>query len=125
MQSANPWHWIIEHPLLSSAEKLVALVILRHQNSNQKCWPSIQRIAQLARFGTRYTQRVLHGLYQKGILNVERRLGHSNCYSIRQRQLLLGLRSAKTYTPAPQATPGPEDPPLAGHPLLNPSQIVT
>ena len=89
VQSANPWHWIIDEPRLSGAEKMVALVILRHQNSKKKAWPAAKTIARLAGFSERHTQRIMRSLERKAALHIEKRSGQSSLLSIQQSQFLL------------------------------------
>ncbi len=91
----NPWHWVIDEPTLTAPEKLVALTLLRHHNGKRCCWLAMETISQKSKLGRDSTRRTVHSLHDRGILEIQQRIGRCSVYSLTQKQGLLPLRSGK------------------------------
>lgn len=100
----NPWHWVIDEPTLTAPEKLVALTLLRHHNGERRCWLAMETISNKSRLGRDSTRRTVHSLHDRGILEIQQRIGRCSVYSLTQKQGLLPLRSGKR-TPTRFSTP--------------------
>ncbi len=108
VHSPNPWHWIVDEPVLTAPEKLVALTLLRHHNGERRCWLAMETISNKSRLGRDSTRRALHSLRDRGILEIQERIGRCSVYSLTQKQALLPLRSGK-HTPTRLSTPTKPD----------------
>ena len=84
----NPWHWIIDEPKFSYAEKLVAIVFVRHQDRSGWSWPSAERISRLAGLSRSKVYEAIASLRQKNALR-SRQDGYLTKFRIEQVQGLL------------------------------------
>lgn len=85
----NPWHWIIDEPKFTYAEKLVALVYVRHQNRTGWAWPSPGRISRLCGLSKSTVQRAIKSLKAKNAIENDIAEDGFVSYRIRQSQGLL------------------------------------
>lgn len=84
----NPWHWIIDEPKFTYAEKLVALVYVRHQNRTGWAWPSPERISRLCGLSRSKVYEAITSLRSKNALRVLDE-GYLTKYRVEQIQGLL------------------------------------
>ena len=103
---AGYWHWVLDDPTLTRAEKAVAMALLRHAPN---IWPSVGRLAELLGYTRRHTRRILRRLEAKagGCLNTEHRQGQTNRYRLDQIQLLLFSTANRGRTPVSQGVGHP------------------
>lgn len=85
----NPWHWIIDEPNFTAAEKLVAMVIKRHQSGDREAWPSLARISRLSCLSKTTVQRAIRALESKNALAKTRGVDGFVRYRVEQTQGLL------------------------------------
>jgi 5-methylcytosine-specific restriction endonuclease McrA len=92
------WHWIIDDLNLTHSEKFVSLILVRHQNKEGKCWPSIERISALSGFNVRHVRRILRSLEKKGYLDSISRTGATTVYRLRETASQMKLLDLPTKT---------------------------
>jgi len=79
------WFWIdkriIEFKGFNSSDKVVYMILAYFANNNtQKCWPSTNKIAELANLTQRTVIKSLSVLEENKVLKVERKSGRSSNY---------------------------------------------
>ena len=88
------WHWIIDDPVLSAHEKLVALTIARHQHNGNPVNVSQARIAALSGLSIREVNARIASMQDKGYPVIFKRNGKgNNLYRIEQHQGILFSRA--------------------------------
>lgn len=89
MSEPNWWHWIIDEPKFTYAEKLVALVYVRHQGRTGWSWPSPGRISRLCGLSKTTVWRATRSLEAKNAIEKDIAEDGFVSYRIRQSQGLL------------------------------------
>lgn len=84
---------------LTTASKLVLVVLAQHADTGGLCWPGIPRIAELSCLSERATRYALRKLEDLGLLHVQYRLGRSTNYTL----ALKPLRASKKKPQTPAA----------------------
>lgn len=68
------YHDFLESDLLTSHEKMVFIALKKFADSNNQCFPSLKKLADVARISKRKIQDTLKSLEQKHIIGIESRL---------------------------------------------------
>lgn len=101
------WHWVIDDPVLSAHEKLVALTILRHQHNNNPTNISQARIAALSGLSIREVNARIASLQDKGYpIILKNGKGGTSLYRVEQHQgILFSRANAIKKTPFGRGSP--------------------
>lgn len=100
------WHWIIDDPVLSAHEKLVALTIVRHQHNGNPTNVSQARIAALSGLSIREVKARIASMQDKGypiVLKTGKGRHRTNLYRVEQIQGLIFSRANAAQKGAPCA----------------------
>lgn len=68
------YHDFLESDLLTSHEKMVFIALKKFADSNNQCFPSLKKLADVTRISKRKIQDTLKSLEQKHIIGIESRL---------------------------------------------------
>lgn len=67
---------------LPPCARLVLLALARHADHDGECFPSVPRLAGLVGLSTRQVQRYLRDLAERGLVDIERKRGRANHYTL-------------------------------------------
>lgn len=68
------YHDFLENDLLTSHEKMVFIALKKFADSNNQCFPSLKKLANITRMSKRKIQDTLRSLEQKHIIDIDSRL---------------------------------------------------
>lgn len=102
-------NWVVDDDRLGAYDLLVYMALIRHADNTGICWPSLERIAKIARCSQPTVSKSLNVLEQLGYIRRVKSDGRANRYHVS----LWKPTSKPDYDPAP--TPKPAfDPPKQG-----------
>lgn len=102
-------NWVVDDDRLGAYDLLVYMALIRHADNTGICWPSLERIAKIARCSQPTVSKSLNVLEQLGYIRRVKSDGRANRYHVS----LWKPTSKPGYDPAP--TPKPAfDPPKQG-----------
>lgn len=67
------YHDFLDNELLTLHEKMVFIALMKFADSNGQCFPSLKKLASIARISKRKVQDTLQSLEQKHIISIESR----------------------------------------------------
>lgn len=105
-------NWVVDDDRLGAYDLLVYMALIRHADNTGICWPSLERIAKIARCSQPTVSKSLNVLEQLGYIRRVKSDGRANRYHVS----LWKPTPKPGYDPAP--TPKPDfDPPKRGFDL--------
>lgn len=105
-------NWAVDDDRLGGYDLLVHMALIRHADNTGVCWPSLERIAKIARCSQPTVSKSLNVLEQLGYIRRVKSDGRANRYHV----ALWKPTPKPDYGPAP--TPKPDfDPPKRGFDL--------
>lgn len=102
-------NWVVDDDRLGAYDLLVYMALIRHADNTGICWPSLERIAKIARCSQPTVSKSLNGLERLGYIRRVKSDGRANRYHVS----IWKPTTKPDYDPAP--TPKPAfDPPKRG-----------
>lgn len=74
--------WALEQPVDPPTRKLILVVLAERANSEGKCWPPLEQVAESARVTVRAASRHIHALAADGYLLINNQGRNGNCYDL-------------------------------------------
>lgn len=94
-------NWVVDDDLLSAYDLLVYMALIRHADNTGICWPSLERIAKIARCSQPTVSKSINVLEQLGYIRRVKSDGRANRYHVS----LWKPTSKPGYDPAPTPKP--------------------